>query len=217
MMSKKKKTILACSIVLLLLIIDQIIKITVKLNMNLGESIRVFNWFYIEFIENKGMAFGMEIGSKMFLSLFRIVAVVIVLTFYIIKKIKYGASTGFIIVICMIYAGAVGNIVDSLFYGEIFSSSYPVYLNMPTSELVPWGNGYSSFLMGNVVDMFYFPLFHGTFPNWFPIWGGEKFTFFNAIFNFADACISVGVVLMLLFFRKEFYTSLKHIDTKKTL
>ena len=171
-MSNKGKCTIAVTTIVLLLLIDQIIKVWVKLNMNIGEEIVVFNWFRISFIENRGMAFGMEIGSKLFLSLFRIVAVG-ALTWYIYKRIKEGARTGYIIVLSMIYAGAAGNILDSL-------------------------------LMGNVVDMFSFPLFHGTFPEWLPVWGGEDFTFFSAIFNFADACISVGVVVLFLFFRGDF-------------
>ena len=186
-MSNKKKCTIAVTTIVLLLLIDQIIKIWVKLNMNIGEEIVIFNWFRISFIENRGMAFGMEIGSKLFLSLFRIVAV--------------GALTWYIL--SMIYAGAAGNILDSLFYGEIFTASHPYYTNLPTAHLVAWGEGYASVLMGNVVDMFSFPLFHGTFPEWLPIWGGEDFTFFSAIFNFADACISVGVVLFL-FYRNDF-------------
>lgn len=202
-MNNKKKCTIAAAIIVLLLLIDQAIKVAVKLNMNIGEEIIVFDWFRISFIENRGMAFGMEIGSKLFLSLFRIVAVG-GLTWYIWKKIKEGARMGYIVVLSMIYAGAAGNIFDSLFYGEIFTASHPYYTDLPPAQLVPWGEGYASILMGNVVDMFSFPLFHGTFPNWFPVWGGEDFTFFSAIFNFADACISVGVVVLFLFYRNDF-------------
>ena len=202
-MNNKKKCTIAAAIIVLLLLIDQAIKVAVKLNMNSGEEIVVFDWFRISFIENRGMAFGMEIGSKLFLSLFRIVAVG-GLTWYIWKKIKEGARMGYIVVLSMIYAGAAGNIFDSLFYGEIFTASHPYYTDLPPAQLVPWGEGYASILMGNVVDMFSFPLFHGTFPNWFPVWGGEDFTFFSAIFNFADACISVGVVVLFLFYRNDF-------------
>ena len=202
-MNNKKKCTIAAAIIVLLLLIDQTIKVAVKLNMNIGEEIVVFDWFRISFIENRGMAFGMEIGSKLFLSLFRIVAVG-GLTWYIWKKIKEGARMGYIVVLSMIYAGAAGNIFDSLFYGEIFTASHPYYTDLPPAQLVPWGEGYASILMGNVVDMFSFPLFHGTFPNWFPVWGGEDFTFFSAIFNFADTCISVGVVVLFLFYRNDF-------------
>ena len=203
MINREKKTIIACSLILFLLAIDQVIKIAVKLNMNLGESIEIFDWFHIEFIENSGMAFGMELGSKLFLSLFRIVAVC-GLTWYIWKKIKDGARLGYVIVLCMIYAGAFGNIIDSLIYGEIFTESHPYYLNLPPAHLVEWGNGYASILHGKVVDMFSFPLFHGTFPTWIPYVGGQEFVFFSTIFNFADACISVAVFILLLFYRKDF-------------
>ena len=146
-MSNKGKCTIAVTTIVLLLLIDQIIKVWVKLNMNIGEEIVVFNWFRISFIENRGMAFGMEIGSKLFLSLFRIVAVG-ALTWYIYKRIKEGARTGYIIVLSMIYAGAAGNILDSLFYGEIFTASHPYYTNLPPAHLVPWGEGYASVLMG---------------------------------------------------------------------
>ena len=197
-MSTKKKSVIAAAIIGLLLLIDQIIKVEVKLNMNIGEEIVIFDWFRISFIENRGMAFGMEIGSKLFLSLFRIVAVG-GLTWYIYRKIKEGARMGYIVILSMIYAGAAGNIIDSLVYGEIFTASHPYYSNLP-----PAAKPNASILMGNVVDMFSFPLFHGTFPDWFPVWGGEDFTFFSAIFNFADACISVGVVVLFLFYRNDF-------------
>ena len=142
-MSNKKKCTIAVTTIVLLLLIDQIIKIWVKLNMNIGEEIVIFNWFRISFIENRGMAFGMEIGSKLFLSLFRIVAVG-ALTWYIYKRIKEGARIGYIIVLSMIYAGAAGNILDSLFYGEIFTASHPYYTSLrptPLNELLEgWYN-----------------------------------------------------------------------------
>ena len=197
MYSNKKKSLTAASLIVLLLIIDQIIKVTVKLHMNLGEAIHVFDWFQIEFVENNGMAWGMELGSKLFLSIFRIVAVGF-LIWYISDRIKRGARMGYIIVLSMICAGAAGNIFDSLIYGQIFTASTPYYLPGATpSTLVSWGEGYAPMMMGKVVDMFYFPLFHGTFPDWFPLWGGESFIFFSPVFNFADSCISVGVFDLL--------------------
>ncbi|MBW4775825.1 lipoprotein signal peptidase [Prevotella histicola] len=204
MYSNKKKSLTAASLIVLLLIIDQIIKVTVKLHMNLGEAIHVFDWFQIEFVENNGMAWGMELGSKLFLSIFRIVAVGF-LIWYISDRIKRGARMGYIIVLSMICAGAAGNIFDSLIYGQIFTASTPYYLPGATpSTLVSWGEGYAPMMMGKVVDMFYFPLFHGTFPDWCPLWGGESFIFFSPVFNFADSCISVGVFAILLAFRKDF-------------
>lgn len=201
-MSKEKKSIIACLIIVLLIVIDQVIKIAVKLNMTLGESIHIFDWFQIEFIENNGMAWGMEFGSKLLLSLFRIVAVG-VLVWYIRKKILDGARMGYIVVLSMICAGAAGNIFDSLIYGQIFTASQPFYMNSEPAHLVYWGEGYAPILMGKVVDMFYFPLIRGTFPDWFPVWSGEPFVFFSPVFNFADSCISVGAILLFLFYRKD--------------
>jgi signal peptidase II len=193
-----KKGWLAVVIVLAVLVIDQIIKIWVKTNMTLHEQIEIFSWFKIVFIENNGMAYGMEIGSKLVLSLFRIVAVGI-LGYYIFQQVKKQASWGYIICLSMVLAGASGNIFDSMFYGLIFNSSSEYY----TSYFVPFGSGYAPFLMGKVVDMFYFPLIVTTWPEWVPMVGGEPYVFFSPIFNFADSSISVGVVLLLLFYRKE--------------
>ncbi|MDY6206223.1 MAG: lipoprotein signal peptidase [Prevotella sp.] len=189
---------LALCLILVLLIIDQIIKIEVKTGMCLYESIRVTDWFYIYFVENKGMAFGMTFINKVVLSTFRIVAVIL-LAILIRKEIKAKVRTGFIICLSMVLAGAAGNIFDSLFYGLIFTESQPYMV----SSLVDIGNGYAPVMYGKVVDMFYFPIIDTHYPDWFPWWGGERFVFFSPVFNFADACISVGFVLLLLFFRKE--------------
>lgn len=196
MTAKKKKAVVAAAVILLLLVVDQLIKIWVKTHMTLGEQIVIAPWFRIEFIENKGMAWGMELGSKLFLSLFRIVAV-IALVWYIQSQIRKNCGWGFLVMLCMICAGAAGNIFDSVFYGQIFSQSTP----FDVAHLVSWGQGYElKPLAGSVVDMFYFPLWHGTLPEWFPIGGGHEFTFFNAIFNFADACITTGVFCLLIFY-----------------
>ncbi len=201
---EKKKGIIAFVLIILLLAIDQTIKLAVKMNMCLGESIHIFDWFQLVFVENNGMAWGMEIGSKLFLSIFRLIAVAF-LAYYIYKRIKAGARTGYIVVLAMICAGAAGNIFDSLVYGQIFTASEPYYFPDATpAHLVSWGTGYAPILMGKVVDMFYFPLFKGDFPSWFPIWGGQHFVFFSPVFNFADSCISVGVFLLFIFFRKDF-------------
>ena len=193
-----KRGWLAALIVLAVLLIDQVIKIWVKTHMTLHEQIEIFSWFKIVFIENNGMAYGMEIGSKLVLSLFRIVAVG-VLGYYIAQQVRKQARWGYIICISMVMAGAAGNIFDSMFYGLIFNASSEFY----TSYLVPFGTGYAPFLMGKVVDMFYFPLIVTTWPDWVPVVGGEPYVFFSPIFNFADSAISVGVVLLLLFYRKE--------------
>jgi signal peptidase II len=189
---------LAIAIVSAVLVIDQIIKIWVKTHMTLHEQIEIFSWFKIVFIENNGMAYGMEIGSKLVLSLFRIIAVGI-LGYYIFQQVKKQARWGYIVCLSMVLAGAAGNIFGSMFYGLIFNSSSEYY----TSYFVPFGSGYSPFLMGKVVDMFYFPLIVTTWPDWVPMVGGDPYVFFSPIFNFADSSISVGVVLLLLFYRKE--------------
>jgi signal peptidase II len=193
-----KRGWLATIIVVAILLIDQIIKIWVKTHMTLHEQIEIFSWFKIVFIENNGMAYGMEIGSKLVLSLFRVVAVS-VLGYYIARQVKRQARYGYIVCLSLIMAGAAGNIFDSMFYGLIFNASSEFY----TSYFVPFGTGYAPFLMGKVVDMFYFPLIVTTWPDWVPMFGGQPYVFFSPIFNFADAAISVSVVLVLLFYRKE--------------
>ena len=193
-----KRGWLAAAIVLAVLVIDQVIKIWVKTHMMLHEQIEVLSWFKIVFIENNGMAYGMEIGSKLVLSIFRIVAIGF-LGWYIAQQVKKQARWGYIICLAMIMAGAAGNIFDSMFYGLIFNASSEFY----TSYFVPFGTGYAPFLMGKVVAMFYFPLLVTTWPDWVPYVGGNPYVFFSPIFNFADSSISVGVVLLLLFYRKE--------------
>lgn len=189
---------LATLIVVAILLIDQAIKIWVKTSMCLHESIHVTDWFYITFIENMGMAFGMQLGSKVVLSLFRVIAITL-LGYYTCLEIRRQAKTGYIVCLAMIFAGAVGNLIDCLFYGLIFNESSPYYV----SYFVPFGSGYAPFLMGKVVDMFYFPLIETEWPLWMPFVGGEHFVFFSPVFNFADASISVSVVVLLLFFREE--------------
>ena len=189
---------LATILVVAILLIDQLIKIWVKTNMHLHESIHVFDWFYITFIENNGMAYGMQLGSKLVLSLFRVVAIS-VLGYYLWLQVGKKARMGYIVCLSMILAGAVGNLIDCMFYGLCFESSTPY----DVASFVSFGDGYAPFLMGKVVDMFYFPMIVTTYPEWFPFWGGEEFVFFSPVFNFADSSISVGVVALLLFFRKE--------------
>ena len=188
----------AALVVVAILLIDQAIKIWVKTSMTLHESIHVFDWFYITFIENMGMAFGMELGSKIVLSLFRAVAI-IALVYYIRSEVKRNTKIGYIICLAMVLAGAIGNLIDSMFYGLIFNESSPFYV----SYFVPFGTGYAPFLMGKVVDMFYFPIIETDWPSWIPLIGGDHFVFFSPVFNFADTSISVSVVLLLLFYREE--------------
>ncbi len=199
---------LAVILTLTILIIDQVIKIEVKTNMCLHQSIRITDWFYINFIENSGMAYGMTFINKLVLSLFRIVAVSVI-GYYLWKQVKEKARYGYIVCLAMILAGAAGNIFDSMFYGLCFNASSPYYV----SYFVPFGQGYAPFLMGKVVDMFYFPIIDTYWPQWMPFVGGDHFIFFSPVFNFADACISVGVIVLLLFYRRELGTlSLKSAE-----
>lgn len=194
-----KKSLLAIITVLSVLIIDQSIKIYIKLNYPLGVVKEFSSWAYLYFTENPGMAFGIEWGGeygKLLLTIFRIFACVFGIWFirYLIKKDK---SVPYIFSIALILAGAIGNIIDSVFYGVLFTESTEYEV-----AKLSIGNGYAPLLHGKVVDMFYFPLFHGTFPNWLPIWGGEDFLFFRPIFNFADASITTGVFILLIFQNK---------------
>lgn len=197
--NKTFKAWMVVAIVVAILLIDQIIKIEVKTNMTLGEAKRVTDWFYIEFIENNGMAYGMKFINKLVLSLFRLFAIGFI-GYYLAKIIKKNvAPLGYIVLIAMVLAGAAGNLIDCLFYGLIFDASTP----FTVSQFVPFGEGYSTFLHGKVVDMFYFPIIQTTWPEWVPYFGGSEYVFFSPVFNFADACISVGVVALLLFYRKQ--------------
>lgn len=192
-MSIAKKSILLIS---LILIIDQISKIYVKLNFSLGESVEIFSWFKIYFIENNGMAFGMELFGKLFLTLFRIGAVA-ALAFYIRNLIRKNVKRGYILTVSMVLAGAAGNIIDSLFYGLAFSASHHMG---PIATLFPEGGGYAGLFYGKVVDMLYFPLISNS--------AGETI-FFSPIFNIADSAISIAVGIILIFYRKELNESLE--------
>lgn len=192
--SIKKRSLIAVSVVLGVIIIDQLIKFDIKTTFLLHEDYCVAgDWFHILFTENRGMAFGMQFVGTMFLALFRIVAIGF-FCLVLARLIKRKAPYGVIVCVAMIIAGASGNIIDNMFYGLIFTESTPFSL----AQLVPMGQGYGSFMSGKVVDMFYFPLF--TWPDWMPLVGGN--TFFGAIFNFADAAISCGAVALLLFYYK---------------
>ena len=183
-MSNAKKSVF---IVLLILAVDQTVKIIVKTHMFYGQSVSLLgNWFIIRFIENPGMAFGIDIpgkSGKIVLTLFRIVAVIGII-WYLRKLIHQKATTGLVVCLSLVLAGAIGNIIDSAFYGLLFSESMP--FSGQVAKFLPADGGYSSFLHGKVVDMFYFPVIHGHFPNWFPIWKGEEFEFFRPVFNIAD-------------------------------
>ncbi|HLQ98854.1 MAG TPA: lipoprotein signal peptidase [Sphingobacterium sp.] len=198
-------------LIISVLTIDQLSKFWVKLNMTLGQDFKVLgDKFLIHFIENNGMAYGLEFGGetgKLFLSIFRIIAVMGI-GYGIYYMIKHKYNQGFILTVSLIFAGALGNIIDSAFYGVMFSES--TYYD--TAVLFPEGGGYSSLFHGKVVDMLYFPLIKGAFPSWFPLWGGQDFLFFRPVFNVADSAITIGVFLILIFQKKYF----KEDTLKKT-
>jgi signal peptidase II len=200
-----KKVTLVTGIILLVLILDQWLKIWVKTHMTYGEDFPILgmDWAYIHFVENNGMAFGLSLGGdsgKLALSIFRLVAVGF-LIYFIGRLIKEQAKTGVLVSFALIMAGAMGNIIDSCFYGLIFSESN---YHGGIAEAFPEGGGYSGFLFGKVVDMFYFPMIDTVLPSWVPFWGGERFQFFKPVFNLADASISLGVFSLLLFQRSFF-------------
>ncbi len=188
-------------LVFIILLIDQIVKIYVKTHFYLGEEILVLgDWFRLYFIENNGMAFGLSFGGKtgkLVLSVFRITAIVLI-AYYILYLHKKGAKTGLLVSIALIFSGALGNVIDSAFYGMIFSD---VYHYGQLSTLFPEEGGYAPFLFGRVVDIFYFPILDFYFPDNFPIWGGKHFVFFRPVFNIADASITTGVFSILFFYR----------------
>ncbi len=202
-------------LIILIIVIDQVLKIWIKTSYPNGEVLRVggMNWFRLHFIENPGMAWGWKFGNetgKMVLTLFRLAAVIFG-TWYLGKIVKQKYSRGFIICAALIYAGALGNLIDSMFYGMIFDKGLSSSTNyLPYEGLAHFStNGYSSFLHGSVVDMLYFPMVKSHFPSWFPFVGGDEFEFFSPIFNIADASISTGVITLLLF-QKRFFK--KHIE-----
>lgn len=198
-MSAGKKAVL---FILLILIADQILKIWVKTTMRIGDEIPLFgNWGILHFIENNGMAFGMEMGGKpgkLILSIFRIIAI-FGIGWFLNSLIKRKINLGLILSVSAIMAGAIGNMIDSAFYGMIFSESY-----FQKAVMFPPGGGYSSFLHGKVVDMFYFPVINTTWPDWSPIRPGEQFIFFRPVFNIADSAITCGVLTILIFQKRMF-------------
>ena len=210
-MSKKQIAIL---VIVLVLIADQILKIWIKTSFYMGEERSVIgNWFLLHFVENKGMAFGFEFAGrfgKVILTLFRIIAATAIYL-YLVKLIRKGIPTGLVISISLIIAGAIGNVIDSVFYGLIFTDSFG-----RVAQMFPHGGGYTTFLHGSVVDMLYFPVLKGTWPSWSPINAGEPFLFFRPVFNIADSSITIGISLILLFFRKYFNEEEKKKAEAKT-
>ncbi len=196
---KSHKGLLATGVILLVVILDQILKIWVKTGFYLGEDYRIFDWFQLVFVQNNGMAFGMEMGSKLFLTLFRIVAVGVLIWIIARLRNRPWVSCGFMVCIALITAGAAGNIIDCVFYGLIFNNPMPPEV----AVMFPEGGGYAPVFHGMVVDMFYFPLFSFNWPEWVPWVGGENFLFFQPVFNLADAAISVGMIVLILFYGKQ--------------
>ncbi|TAJ11251.1 lipoprotein signal peptidase [Marinilabiliaceae bacterium JC017] len=198
-MNAFKKSII---IIVAILFVDQAFKFWIKTHMMLGEEFSVLgDWFLIHFVENNGMAFGMELAGKfgkVFLSVFRIIAVVGI-GWYLYSLYQKKAPMGLMVSVSLVLAGALGNIIDSVFYGMIFSDSYGQY-----ATLFPEGGGYSSFLHGKVVDMLYFPIVEGNYPDWLPLKGGDPFIFFRPVFNIADSAITIGILSILLFQRRFF-------------
>ena len=185
----------------IVLVADQFLKIWIKTNMVLGQEFQIFDWFIIHFTENNGMAFGIEFGGltgKILLTLFRIIVVGLAI-YYLRNMMSTSFRTGALISVGLIMGGAIGNIIDSVFYGVIFNDSYN-----NIASFLPEAGGYAPFLQGKVVDMFYFPLINTHFPNWLPFFGGEHFIFFRPVFNIADAGISIGIILILLFYQADF-------------
>lgn len=206
-----KLSLTAWIIIAAVIILDQAMKIWIKTSFYLGEDLEILPWFHLRFIQNNGMAFGIELGSKLFLTFFRIVLVCL-LVWYILRLIrKASVPCGYMTCLALITAGAFGNIIDCVCYGEIFTNPYPPM----TAELVPWGDGYGGIFQGLVVDMLYFPLFSFTWPAWLPVIGGKVFSFFDPVFNIADVAISVGMISIVLFYFNMMEHSLEDEKPRK--
>lgn len=204
---------LMAGIIILVLLADQALKIWVKTHFYLGEGYEITPWFVIKFIQNNGMAFGMELTSKLILTFGRIIAVILFIWGLVMITGRAMVRTGFLIAFALIIAGAAGNVIDCVFYGDIFNNPLPPEV----AVAFPEGGGYAGWFEGRVVDMLYFPLFSFTWPDWMPIWAGREFSFFEYIFNIADASITVGVLLLIFFYSRDLGVAWKYIaeDRKK--
>ncbi len=194
----------------LVIIVDQILKFYIKLNFYLGEEYEITSWFKLDFVQNPGMAFGWTIGSKLILTLFRIVFCAL-LIYGVVKLNKAKLKRGFVVCTALILAGAIGNIIDCMFYGLIFSNPLPPAV----AELFPESGGYGTFMHGYVVDMLHFPLFTFHCPDWMPWVGGDYFEFFSPVFNIADSAISVGVLCLIFFYSKQLNVAFDQLKQKR--
>lgn len=191
--------LIATAIILTVILLDQILKIWVKTHFYLNEDLEITSWFHLHFIENNGMAFGMEFGPKIFLTIFRLVLAAGLIWVLVRIKGMAAVKTGFLVCLALIIAGAIGNIIDCVFYGVIFNNPMPPEV----AQMFPPGGGYAILFHGRVVDMLYFPLFSFTWPGWMPGVGGQEFLFFQPVFNLADAAISCGMIAVLIFYPRQ--------------
>lgn len=206
---KLSRAALATIIILAVLVVDQVLKFWVKTSFYLGEDVEILPFFHLRFVQNPGMAFGMELGSKLFLTVFRIIVTCWGFWYIARRCSRADVPHGYVACVALVVAGALGNIIDCLFYGEIFTNPYPPQV----ATLVPFGQGYGTLFYGMVVDMLYFPLFSFTWPDWLPWLGGRDFSFFDPVFNVADSAITVGMIAILLFYSK--YLLAENADKKE--
>lgn len=195
---KEHYTWIVFGVVALVIILDQALKMWIKTHFFLGEDYEILPWMHLRFVQNNGFAFGMELGSKVFLTIFRIVFGCL-LGWYLYRIARTArVKLGYMVMVALCVAGAFGNVIDCVLYGEIFNNPYPPQV----AQFVPVGNGYAPWLHGRVVDMFWFPLFAFRWPEWLPLVGRQMFSFFDPVFNIADAAISVGIVAIILFYSR---------------